>query len=187
MSKRLQPGDPAPASALATPDGDEVSLESLRGGKVILYFYPAAMTPGCTTEACDFRDHLGSLCGAGYTVLGISPDDLEELARFREHEALTFPLPADPGHAVGEAYGAWGGEAARRQDGHRRDPFHLRPRRGGPGGEGDVRRPGDRARRRGAPDPRLGMTGGGTDTTGPAPAPTGSSIDARLTCGGAPR
>ena len=108
MSKRLQPGDPAPAFALPTPDGDEVSLESLRGGKVILYFHPAAMTPGCTTEACDFRDHLGSLCGAGYTVLGISPDDLEELARFREHEALTFPLPADPGHAVCEAYGAWG-------------------------------------------------------------------------------
>ncbi len=108
MSKRLQPGDPAPASALPTPDGDEVSLESLRGGKVILYFYPAAMTPGCTTEACDFRDHLGSLRSAGYTVLGISPDDLEELARFREHEALTFPLLADPGHAVCEAYGAWG-------------------------------------------------------------------------------
>jgi peroxiredoxin len=110
MSERLQPGDPAPDFTLPTPDGDEVSLESLRGGKVILYFYPAAMTPGCTTEACDFRDDLGSLRGAGYTVLGISPDDLEELARFREHEALTFPLLADPGHAVYEAYGAWGDE-----------------------------------------------------------------------------
>ncbi len=110
MSERLQPGDPAPDFTLPTPDGEEVSLESLRGGKVILYFYPAAMTPGCTTEACDFRDDLGSLRGAGYTVLGISPDDLEELARFREHEALTFPLLADPGHAVCEAYGAWGDE-----------------------------------------------------------------------------
>ena len=108
MSKRLQPGDPAPDFTLPTPDGDEVSLTSLRGGKAIVYFYPAAMTPGCTTEACDFRDDLGSLRGAGYTVLGISPDGLEELARFREQEALTFPLLADPGHAVSEAYGVWG-------------------------------------------------------------------------------
>ncbi len=108
MSKRLQPGDPAPAFALPTPDGDEVSLESLRGGKVILYFYPAAMTPGCTTEACDFRDNLGSLRGAGYAVLGISPDDPRQLAQFREQESLTFPLLADRDHAACEAYGAWG-------------------------------------------------------------------------------
>ena len=108
MSKRLHPGDPAPDFTLPTPDGDEVSLESLRGGKVILYFYPAAMTPGCTTEACDFRDNLGSLRGAGYTVLGISPDDPQKLDQFREQQALTFPLLADRDHAVCETYGAWG-------------------------------------------------------------------------------
>jgi peroxiredoxin len=108
MSRRLQPGDPAPEFSLPTPDGDEVSLQSLRGGKVILYFYPAAMTPGCTTEACDFRDNLGSLRGAGYTVLGISPDDLQQLAQFREQEALTYSLLADRDYAVCEAYGALG-------------------------------------------------------------------------------
>ncbi len=108
MPKQLQPGDPAPAFTLPTPDGDEVSLQSLRGRKVVLYFYPAAMTPGCTTEACDFRDNLGSLRGAGYTVLGISPDDPQKLAQFREQEALTHPLLADRDHAVCEAYGAWG-------------------------------------------------------------------------------
>ncbi|RFU20496.1 thioredoxin-dependent thiol peroxidase [Geodermatophilus marinus] len=108
MSKRLQPGDPAPDFALPTADGEQVSLESLRGGKAVLYFYPAAMTPGCTTEACDFRDNLASLRGAGYTVLGISPDDPQKLALFREQEALTFPLLADSDHAVCEAYGAWG-------------------------------------------------------------------------------
>jgi peroxiredoxin Q/BCP len=83
-------------------------LEALRGSKVILYFYPAAMTPGCTTEACDFRDNLGSLRGAGYTVLGISPDDPQKLDQFREQQALTFPLLADRDHAVCETYGAWG-------------------------------------------------------------------------------
>lgn len=110
MSKRLQPGDPAPDFTLSTADGDQVSLKSLRGGKAVLYFYPAAMTPGCTTEACDFRDNLGSLRGAGYTVLGVSPDDPEKLAQFREQEALTYPLLADPDHAICEAYGAWGGK-----------------------------------------------------------------------------
>ena len=108
MSKRLQRGDWAPRFTLPTPDGDEVSLETLRGSKVILYFYPAAMTPGCTTEACDFRDNLGSLHSAGYAVHGISPDDPQKLAQFRAQEALTFPLLADRDHAVCEAYGAWG-------------------------------------------------------------------------------
>ncbi|WP_448638540.1 thioredoxin-dependent thiol peroxidase [Geodermatophilus sp. URMC 63] len=108
MPQRLQSGDPAPEFTLPTPDGDDVSLQSLRGGKAVLYFYPAAMTPGCTTEARDFRDDLGSFCGAGYTVLGISPDDPQQLARFREQHALTFPLLADTDHAVCEAYGAWG-------------------------------------------------------------------------------
>ncbi|WP_100500527.1 pyruvate kinase [Geodermatophilus chilensis] len=108
MSKRLQPGDPAPNFTLPTPDGDEVSLKRLRGGKVVLYFYPAAMTPGCTKEACDFRDNLASLRGAGYTVLGVSPDEQQKLAQFREQEGLTYPLLADGDHAVCEAYGVWG-------------------------------------------------------------------------------
>ncbi len=108
MAKRLQPVDLAPAFTLSTPDGEEVSLGSLRGGRVILYLYPAAMTPGCPKEACDFRDNLGSLSSAGYTVLGVSPDDQEKLAQFREQEALSFPLLADPDHAACAAYGAWG-------------------------------------------------------------------------------
>jgi peroxiredoxin Q/BCP len=75
---------------------------------VIVYFYPAAMTPGCTKQACDFRDSLASLNSAGITVLGISPDKPAKLARFREKEGLTFPLLSDPDHAALEAYGAWG-------------------------------------------------------------------------------
>ena len=108
MTVQLQRGDTAPAFTLPTADGDEVSLDGLRGRKTIVYFYPAAMTTGCTTEACDFRDNLGSLKGAGYAVLGISPDEPEKLVKFRERESLTFPLLADPGGAVHAAYGAWG-------------------------------------------------------------------------------
>ena len=105
---RLAPGDPAPEFTLLDADGKEVSLSSFRGQRVIVYFYPAAMTPGCTKEACDFRDSLASLNSAGITVLGISPDQPAKLARFRDKEGLTFPLLSDPGHAVLEAYGAWG-------------------------------------------------------------------------------
>lgn len=85
-----------------------MSLSDLRGQRVILYFYPAAMTPGCTTQACDFRDNLSSLQAAGYTVLGVSPDDPAKLREFREHDAITFPLLSDSDHAVHEAYGVWG-------------------------------------------------------------------------------
>jgi peroxiredoxin Q/BCP len=85
-----------------------VSLSSLRGQQVIVYFYPAAMTPGCTTEACDFRDNLSSLGAAGVTVLGISPDQPAKLARFRDKEGLTFPLLSDPDLAVHRAYGTYG-------------------------------------------------------------------------------
>ena len=106
--KRLAPGDPAPEFTLLDADGKEVSLSSFRGQRVIVYFYPAAMTPGCTKEACDFRDSLASLNSAGITVLGISPDQPAKLARFRDKEGLTFPLLSDPDHAVLEAYGAWG-------------------------------------------------------------------------------
>jgi len=105
---RLAPGDQAPDFTLLDADGKEVSLSSFRGERVIVYFYPAAMTPGCTKQACDFRDSLASLNSAGITVLGISPDKPAKLARFREKEGLTFPLLSDPDHAALEAYGAWG-------------------------------------------------------------------------------
>jgi thioredoxin-dependent peroxiredoxin len=106
--KRLAPGDPAPDFTLKDADGNEVSLSEFRGQRVIVYFYPAAMTPGCTKEACDFRDNLASLNSAGLKVLGISPDQPAKLARFRDKEGLTFPLLSDPDHAALQAYGAWG-------------------------------------------------------------------------------
>jgi thioredoxin-dependent peroxiredoxin len=106
--QRLAPGDPAPDFTLADADGKEVSLSSFRGQRVIVYFYPAAMTPGCTTQACDFRDSLSSLAAAGFAVLGISPDSPAKLAKFRDRDGLTFPLLSDPDHKVLEAYGAYG-------------------------------------------------------------------------------
>jgi thioredoxin-dependent peroxiredoxin len=105
---RLAPGDAAPGFTLPDADGNEVSLSSLRGQRVIVYFYPAAMTPGCTKEACDFRDSLSSLAAARFAVLGISPDAPSKLAKFRDRDGLTFPLLSDPQHAVLTAYGAWG-------------------------------------------------------------------------------
>jgi peroxiredoxin Q/BCP len=105
---QLQTGDTAPDFTLTDQDGDDVSLHDLRGSKVVLYFYPAAMTPGCTTEACDFRDSLSSLKSAGYTVLGVSRDEAAKLREFRDRDHLTFPLLSDPDHAVHDAYGAWG-------------------------------------------------------------------------------
>lgn len=104
----LQTGDTAPDFTLVDQDGHSVSLQDLRGQKVVVYFYPAAMTPGCTTQACDFRDSIGALAGAGYTVVGISRDAPEKLREFRERDHLTFPLLSDPDHAVYDAYGAWG-------------------------------------------------------------------------------
>jgi thioredoxin-dependent peroxiredoxin len=106
--KRLAPGDPAPDFTLSDADGHPVTLSSFRGQRVIVYFYPAAMTPGCTKEACDFRDNLAELNGQGIAVLGISPDQPATLAKFRDKEGLTFPLLSDPGHAALEAYGAYG-------------------------------------------------------------------------------
>ncbi|MFB8147765.1 thioredoxin-dependent thiol peroxidase [Microbacterium sp. NPDC056003] len=108
MTTRLEPGSPAPDFTLVDQNDRSVSLASLRGRGVVLFFYPEAMTPGCTTEACDFRDSLAPLQAAGYTVLGISRDAPEKLRRFRERDALTFDLLSDPDHAVHEAYGAWG-------------------------------------------------------------------------------
>jgi peroxiredoxin Q/BCP len=106
--KRLAPGDEAPDFTLNDADGNSVTLSSLRGQRVVVYFYPAAMTPGCTKQACDFRDSQADLAAADTTVLGISPDKPEKLARFREKEGLNFTLLSDPDRKVLEAYGAYG-------------------------------------------------------------------------------
>jgi thioredoxin-dependent peroxiredoxin len=105
---RLAPGDPAPDFTLSDADGNPVSLSGFRGRRVILYFYPAASTPGCTKEACDFRDNLAELNDAGVDVVGISPDKPAKLAAFRDAEALTFPLLSDPDRQVLTAWGAFG-------------------------------------------------------------------------------
>ena len=107
-AQRLEPGTPAPDFTLLDQDGAAVSLHGLRGQKVILYFYPAAMTPGCTTEACDFRDNLEQLRSRGFTVLGVSKDPLDKLVRFRGRNHLTFPLLSDADLTVHRLYGAYG-------------------------------------------------------------------------------
>jgi peroxiredoxin Q/BCP len=105
---RLSPGDTAPEFSLDDADEKPHSLTEFRGSRVVVYFYPAAMTPGCTKQACDFRDNLALLGDAGVAVVGISPDSPAKLAKFRDKEALSFPLLSDPDHAVLAAYGAWG-------------------------------------------------------------------------------
>lgn len=105
---RLVAGDAAPDFTLLSDDGGTVTLSALRGHKVVVYFYPAAMTPGCTTEACDFRDNLSRLTDLGYEVLGVSKDDPGKLQRFRERDHLTFPLLSDADLSVHRAYGAYG-------------------------------------------------------------------------------
>lgn len=107
MSERLSPGDTAPDFDLPTDTGS-VKLSDLRGKKVIVYFYPSAMTPGCTKQACDFTESLNTLEAAGYTVVGISPDKPEKLAKFRERDSLTITLASDADKSVMTAYGAYG-------------------------------------------------------------------------------
>ncbi|WP_067899320.1 thioredoxin-dependent thiol peroxidase [Nocardia vaccinii] len=107
-NSRLAPGDIAPGFTLSDADGKPVSLADYRGRKVIVYFYPAASTPGCTKQACDFRDNLAELGGAGIDVVGISPDKPAKLAKFRDNEKLTFPLLSDPDREVLSAWGAYG-------------------------------------------------------------------------------
>jgi peroxiredoxin Q/BCP len=108
MTTRLATGDIAPDFSLADADGERTALADYSGRNVVVYFYPKAATPGCTTEACDFRDSLSSLDAAGYAVLGISPDTVDEIRAFADAESLTFPLLADRDAAVARAWGVWG-------------------------------------------------------------------------------
>ncbi|CCH78777.1 putative peroxiredoxin bcp [Nostocoides japonicum T1-X7] len=108
MADRLVPGDVAPDFTLPDDGGSSVHLADLRGRKVIVYFYPAAMTPGCTKQACDFTGALDDFTKDGYAVLGVSPDRPDKLARFRERDHLTFPLLSDPDKAVLQEWGAFG-------------------------------------------------------------------------------
>ena len=108
MTTRLEAGQKAPTFTLQNQNGTEMSLALFNGKKVILYFYPAAMTPGCTKQACDFRDSLASLTAAGYVVLGVSKDSPEKLKKFEDRESLTFHLLSDPSLDVHNAYGAYG-------------------------------------------------------------------------------
>ena len=108
VTARLQAGDKAPGFTLLDDHGATVSLADFRGQRVVLYVYPAAMTPGCTTQACDFRDSLDSLHAAGLVVLGLSPDKPDKLAKFRERDHLTFPLLSDPDKTTLVAYATWG-------------------------------------------------------------------------------
>jgi peroxiredoxin Q/BCP len=108
QTPRLEVGDTAPAFSLPDADGNTVSLADYKGRKVVVYFYPAASTPGCTKQACDFRDNLRELGGAGLDVVGISPDKAAKLAKFRDEQGLTFPLLSDPERTVLTAWGAYG-------------------------------------------------------------------------------
>lgn len=108
MAERLSAGDRAPKLVLTSAVGKQISLSDFSGQRVVVYFYPAAATPGCTKQACDFRDSLASLTAAGYQVLGVSPDDVGKLERFAADEDLTFPLLSDPDHSAAEEWGAWG-------------------------------------------------------------------------------
>jgi peroxiredoxin Q/BCP len=105
---RLEVGDTAPSFTLDDQDGSPVSLSDFAGRKTIVYFYPAASTPGCTTEACDFRDNINSLKSAGYQVLGVSKDELPALKKFQSEQGLNFPLLSDPDLTVHNEYGAYG-------------------------------------------------------------------------------
>ena len=104
----LEPGQPAPPFTATDHDGNQVSLADFKGTSLIMYFYPKAFTPGCTTESCDFRDRHDAFAAAGFSILGVSPDKPDKLRKFREEYDLPLPLLSDPDHAIAEAYGAWG-------------------------------------------------------------------------------
>ena len=105
---RLESGQQAPPFSGVDQDGDPVTSDDFVGRSLVMYFYPKAFTPGCTTESCDFRDRHQAFTGAGYTVVGVSPDEPDKLARFRDEHELPFPLISDPDHVIAEAFGAWG-------------------------------------------------------------------------------
>lgn len=127
----IEPGDSAPTFTLTADDQATVSLSDFSGERLIVFFYPAAMTPGCTTEACDFRDAHDDLLAAGFRIVGISPDEPTRNARFRERDGLPYPLLSDPDHSVASAYGAWGTKKnyGREYEGLIRSTFVI-----GPGG-----------------------------------------------------
>ena len=127
MSQWIEPGKKAPDFTLPADDGTKVKLSSLRGSPVVLYFYPRDDTPGCTKEACGFRDRKDDLAAAGATVLGVSPDDAASHAKFRDKYGLNFRLLADPEHKVAEKYGAWGEKVrfGKKSEGIRRSTFLI--------------------------------------------------------------
>ena len=173
---RLSPGDPAPDFTLTSDTGDEVSLSDLRGRKVIVYFYPAAMTPGCTKQACDFTDSLDSLKGAGYEVLGISPDKPEKLAKFRERDGLTITLLSDPDKDGARGVRRVRREEALRQDRPGRDPLDVRRRRAGRGRARAVQREGHRPRRQAPARPRPRRLGRALHSPLRARSPTAEAV-----------
>ncbi len=105
---RLEPGDEAPFFSRLDHEGNEVTLDDYAGHRFVVYFYPRAFTPGCTTESCDFRDRYQTFYAAGYEIVGVSPDPVDELDRFKAEHDLPFPLLSDEDHSMAEAYGAWG-------------------------------------------------------------------------------
>lgn len=105
---RLEPGQQAPPLDGVDHDGSRVTSSDFAGRDLVMYFYPKAFTPGCTTESCDFRDRHESFTDAGYAIVGVSPDQPDKLARFRDEYELPFPLISDPDHVIAEAFGAWG-------------------------------------------------------------------------------
>ena len=105
---RLATGDPAPSFAGTDQSGTRRTLDDFQGRKLVVYFYPKAFTPGCTTESCDFRDRYDAFQAQGYEILGVSPDDPDRLAAFKEEHGLPFDLVSDPAHTIAEAYGAYG-------------------------------------------------------------------------------
>ena len=154
MTERLSPGDEAPDFTLPDSEGKDVSLRDFRGKSVVVYFYPAASTPGCTKQACDFRDNLAELNDAGYQVIGISPDKQAKLAKFVENEKLTFPMLGDPEKTVIEAWGAYGEKKNYGKTYHGRDPLDVRRRRRRQDRPRLLQRPRDRARGEADPRPR---------------------------------
>ncbi|HET8978248.1 MAG TPA: thioredoxin-dependent thiol peroxidase [Solirubrobacteraceae bacterium] len=125
----LQPGDPAPDFTLSDQQGNPVTLSELRGQTVVLYFYPKADTPGCTTQACGVRDHRADYAQAGAVVFGISPDPVKAISRFDEKYELGFPLLADEDHTVAESYGVWVEKSmyGRKYMGNERTTFVIAP------------------------------------------------------------